>query len=140
MPGKINPTQCEALMMVATQVIGYDTAITHACMQGNFELNVARPLMAYNLLRSIHILTGAITSFTTKCLQGIKPNKPQIAAYLSRSLQLASALNPILGYDKASKIVRKAHHEDKTLKEAALELGFLTEKEFDRLIDPKQMV
>ncbi len=139
MPGKVNPTQAEALMMVATQIIGFDTAITLAATQGNFELNAMRPLMAYNLIRSIHLLSDAVTSFTERCLRGLKPNKKRIEEYLNRSLMLATALNPIIGYDKAAKLVRKAHLEDKTLKAAALELGYFTAKEFDRLIDPAKM-
>ncbi len=139
MPGKVNPTQSEALMMVATQIIGFDTAITVAATAGNFELNVMRPLMAYNLLRSIHILTDAVTSFLEHCLKGLSPNKKRIQEYLSRSLMHATALNPIIGYDKAAQAVRKAHLEDKTLKAACLELGFLSEKEFDTYTNPAKL-
>ncbi len=139
MPGKVNPTQCEALMMVATQIVGFDMAISMAATQGNFELNVMRPLMAYNLLRSIHLLTGVVTSFTEKCLNGLKANIERINSHLDRSLMLATALNPHIGYDKAAELVRKAYHEDKTLKEAALELGILTAKEFDTIVDPIKM-
>lgn len=139
MPGKVNPTQSEALMMVATQVFGLDTSISFAATQGNFELNVMRPLMAYNLLRSIHLLTDAVTSFTNNCLRDLKPNLKQIQANLNKSLMLATALNPVIGYDKAAQVVRKAHQEDKTLKEVVLELKLLTEKEFDKLVDPSKM-
>ncbi len=139
MPGKVNPTQSEALMMVATQIIGYDTSISIAATQGNFELNVMRPLMAYNLLRSIHLLTDAVTSFTERCLKGLRPNLARIQENLSRSLMLATALNPVIGYDKATKLVQKAHKENITLKEAAIALGLFTAQEFDRLVDPKKM-
>ena len=124
MPGKVNPTQCEALMMVAVQIIGFDTAISIAATQGNFELNVMRPLMGYDLLRSIHLLTDAVASFTTNCIVGIKPNHKKIGHHMSQSLMHATRLNPVIGYDNAAKVVRKAFLEDKTLKEAALELGY----------------
>ncbi len=137
MPGKVNPTQCEALMMVATQIIGFDTSISIAASQGNFELNVMRPLMAYDLLRSIHLLTDAAESFTTNCIVGLKPNHKRIAHHVSQSLMHATALNPIIGYDNAAKIVRKAHLEDKTLKEAALELNLFSQN-LDSLIDPSR--
>lgn len=140
MPGKVNPTQCEALMMCATQVIGFDVAVSMAGAQGNFELNVMRPLIAYNLLRSIHLLHTSISSFEEKCLLGLQPNRRRISELLSRSLMQATALNPVIGYDKAAQIVRKAHKEDKTLKQAAKELGHLSESLFDSITDPKKMI
>lgn len=140
MPGKVNPTQCEALMMVATQIVGFDMAISMAATQGNFELNVMRPLMAYDLLRSIHLLTNAAKSFDENCIRGLKANVDRIQHHLSRSLMQATALNPVIGYDKAAEIVRKAQREDKTLKKAALELGYLTEAEFEKFVNPELMV
>lgn len=139
MPGKVNPTQCEALMMVATQIIGFDISISIAATQGNFELNVMRPLMAYNLLRAIHLLSDAVTSFTDKCIKGLTPNSKKITTHLNNSLMLATALNAHIGYDKAAQIVRKAHLEDKTLKAAGLELGLITEEEFDKIVQPARM-
>ncbi|MFI5334420.1 MAG: class II fumarate hydratase [Chlamydiales bacterium] len=140
MPGKVNPTQCEAMTMVAVQVMGNDSAISIAGALGNFELNVFKPVMIYNLLQSIRLLGVAADSFYTRCLIGIKPNRKRIQELLDNSLMLATALNPVIGYDKASKVVQKAYQENITLKEAAVKLGFLTAKKFDQLIDPKKMV
>lgn len=140
MPGKINPTQCEALMMVAVQIIGFDTSISVAASQGNFELNVMRPLMAHNLLTSTTLLADATTSFTDRCIKGLKANEQKIHEHLSRSLMLATALNPHIGYDKAAQVVRKAYKEHSTLKHACLELGYLTEKEFDSIVRPDLMI
>ncbi len=140
MPGKVNPTQSESMTMVAVQVMGNDVAIGMAGSMGNFELNVFKPMMIYNLLQSIHLLADVSKNFHDKCLVGIRPNLKRIQHHLDHSLMLATTLNPIIGYDKASKIVQKAYKEDKTLKEAALELGFLTEKEFDEHVDPKKMI
>lgn len=140
MPGKVNPTQCEALMMVASQVFGNDVAISFANSHGNFEVNSNRPVIIYNLLHSIALLSDGMKNFTDKCLKGIQPNEAVIAHYLSRSLMLATVLNMTLGYDNASKIVKKAHLENKTLKEAALELNLLTEEEFHKIVDPKKMI
>jgi fumarate hydratase class II len=140
MPGKINPTQCESLSMVATQVLGNDATIAIACSQGNFELNVYRPVMIYNLLQSIRLLSDSALNFTHKCLKGIKPNLPQIDKHLQRSLMLVTALNPIIGYDKAAQVAKKAYDEAKSLKETVLELGFLTEEEFDKAVDPHSMI
>jgi fumarate hydratase class II len=123
MPGKVNPTQSEALMMVCIQVMGNDAAIGFANSQGNFELNVCRPLIAYNLLQSIDLLAESIKSFSKNCARGIKPNTKRIQEHLNRSLMQATALNPIIGYDAAAKLVQKAHHEDLTLQEAAARLG-----------------
>jgi fumarate hydratase class II len=127
-------------MMVASQVFGNDVAISFANSHSNFEVNSNRPIITYNLLHSIALLSDGMTNFTDKCLKGIEPNKEVIAYYLSRSLMLATVLNTTLGYDNASKIVNKAHIENKTLKEAALELKLLTQEEFDRIVDPKKMI
>jgi fumarate hydratase class II len=140
MPGKVNPTQCEALLMVSMQVIGADSIISFAATQGNFELNVARPVIAHNLLQSIRLLTDAARSFDLNCVKTIRANKKRIEQLVEMSLMNATALNPIIGYDAASKIVRKAHSEGKTLKEAAIELGLLSEKEFMEIVDPAKMV
>ena len=140
MPGKVNPTQCEAMTMVAVQVFGNDTTITFAGSQGNFELNVFKPVMIYNLLQSIQLLSDVVYSFQDKCLNGIQPNKARIAYYLENSLMLATALNPVIGYDRAAKVVSKAYRENVSLKEATMQLGFLTEAQFDAAIDPNKMI
>ncbi|HEV3269859.1 MAG TPA: class II fumarate hydratase [Candidatus Rhabdochlamydia sp.] len=140
MPGKVNPTQCEAMTMVAVQVFGNDTTITFAGSQGNFELNVFKPVMIYNLLQSIQLLSDVVCSFQDKCLNGIQPNKARIAYYLENSLMLATALNPVIGYDRAAKVVSKAYRENVSLKEAAMQLGFLTEAQFDAAVDPNKMI
>ncbi|HEY5260039.1 MAG TPA: lyase family protein, partial [Rhabdochlamydiaceae bacterium] len=140
MPGKVNPTQSESMTMVAVQVMGNDTAIAFAGSLGNFELNVFMPVMIYNLLQSIRLLGDVASNFHDKCLLGIQPNTDRIKELLDSSLMLATALNPVIGYDKASKIVQKAYQEGITLKAAAVSLGFLTEKQFDEVVDPKKMV
>ncbi len=140
MPGKVNPTQSESMTMVAVQVMGNDAAITIAGSMGNFELNVFKPVIIYNLLQSIRLLADVAKNFHDKCLKGIKPNSKQIQKHLENSLMLATALNPVIGYDKASKVVRKAYKEGLSLKQAALKLGYLTSKEFDRIVDPKKMI
>ena len=140
MPGKVNPTQCEAMTMVVAQVYGNDLAISFAGSQGNFELNVFKPVMIQNLLQSIQLLGDVAINFHDKCLVGITPNYERIQEHLDHLLMLATALNPLIGYDRAAKVVMKAHKERKTLKTAVLELGYLTEEEFDRAIDPKKMV
>lgn len=140
MPGKVNPTQAEALTMVCVQVMGNDTAISIAASQGNYQLNVYMPLIAYNFLQSVRLLTDALKSFNLHCAQGIKPNREKIQENLDKSLMLVTALNPYLGYENAAKIANKAYAENKTLKEACLDLGLLTEEEFDRILDPKKMV
>ncbi|MFW0051408.1 MAG: class II fumarate hydratase [Coxiella endosymbiont of Dermacentor nuttalli] len=140
MPGKVNPTQSEALTMVCVQVMGNDTTITIAGSQGNFELTVFKPVMAYNLIQSIYLLTDSCYSFNDHCAIGIKPHKEKIDAYLRNSLMLVTALNQIIGYDRASEIAKKAYREDLTLKEAALRLNYLTAEEFEKAIDPKKMV
>ena len=140
MPGKVNPTQAEALTMVCVQVMGNDTAISMAASQGNYQLNVYMPLIAYNFLQSVRLLSDALKSFNLHCAQGIKPNREKIQENLDKSLMLVTALNPYLGYENAAKIAKKAYAENKTLKEACLDLGLLTEEEFDRILDPKKMV
>lgn len=140
MPGKVNPTQCEALAMVCAQVFGNDVTITFAGSQGMFELNTYNPVMIYNLLQSIRLLADGVASFNRRCLMGLEPNEEQIAFYLSQNLMLATALNRQIGYDKASKIVAKAHREGLSLRDAALALHLLTEEEFDRIVDPSKMV
>ncbi|MCB1074060.1 MAG: class II fumarate hydratase [Simkania sp.] len=140
MPGKVNPTQCESLTMVAVQVLGNDAAVGIACSQGNFQLNVFRPVIIYNLLQSIQLLGNSAVNFYEKCVKGIEPNLPRIKEHLNSSLMLVTALNPVIGYDKAAQIAKKAYDEHKTLKEAALELGFLSEEEFDKVVDPTKML
>lgn len=140
MPGKVNPTQSEAMTMVCCQVIGNDTAITCGAFQGHLELNVFKPLIIHNILESVRLLSDACHSFTDNCVVGIEPNLSAIQRHLDRSLMLVTALNPVIGYEKAAKIAQKAHKEDKTLKEAAVELGYLSAEEFDQYIRPEKMV
>jgi fumarate hydratase, class II len=140
MPGKVNPTQCEALSMVALEVIGHDTAITFAGAQGNFELNTFKPLIIYNFLHSVTLLTDACNLFTDSLLEGLQANEAQIQFYMTRSLMLATALSPKLGYDKTAQLVKKAYAENLSLKEACLALDYLTAEEFDALIDVEKMV
>jgi fumarate hydratase class II len=140
MPGKVNPTQSEAMTMVAVQVFGNDCAIAFSGSMGNFELNVFKPVIIYNLLQSVRLLADVGESFLKKCLEGIRPNLKQINEYVSHSLMIATALNTAIGYDKAAQIVRLAYTEDMSLKEAAARLGFLKAEEFDRLIDLQKMV
>lgn len=140
MPGKVNPTQSEAMTMVCAQVIGNDTAINIGGMNGHFELNVFRPMMIFNLLTSARLLGDACESFNDKCAVGIEPNYERIQHHLNNSLMLVTALNPYIGYENAAKIAKKAHAEGKTLKEAAIELGLLTAEQFDEWVDPKKMI
>jgi fumarate hydratase, class II len=140
MPGKANPTQCEAMTMVCVQVMGNDAAIAIAGSQGNFELNVFKPMMIFNLLNSIRLLSDACASFTDYLVVDIQPNKAQIQHFLSNSLMLVTALNPHLGYDNAAKVAKKAHAEGTTLKQACVELGLLTAEQFDQLVRPEQMI
>jgi len=140
MPGKVNPTQCEAMTMVCVQVLGNDAAIGFAGTQGNFELNVYKPVMIYNLIQSIYLLTDACESFAEHCIKGIKANLPTIKKYLENSLMLVTALNQVIGYDKASEIAKKAYKEGTSLKTACLALGYLSEAEFDKNVDPNKMV
>ncbi len=140
MPGKVNPTQCEAMTMVCAQIMGNDTTINIAGANGNFELNVYKPVLIFNLLQSIELLADSCESFTAHCVNGIKPNNETIENHLKNSLMLVTALNPHIGYDKAAKIAKKAHGENITLKEAAVSLGFLTEAQFDTLVRPQDML
>lgn len=140
MPGKVNPTQSESMTMVCCQVMGNNVAITVGGSNGHFQLNVFKPMMIYNLIESIHLLSDSITSFTEHCINGITANEKRIQMLANSSLMLVTALNKHIGYDKSAKIARKAHLEDKTLKEAALELGYLSEEEFESLIDLKSMI
>jgi len=140
MPGKVNPTQCEAVTMVAVQIMGNDVSIGIAASQGNFELNVFLPVTVYNFLQSVRLLADSIISFSENCLKGLSPNKERINYFLNNNLMLVTALNPIVGYDNAAKIALKAYQEEISLKEAALKLNLLTEEEFDKIVDPAKMV
>ena len=140
MPGKVNPTQCEALTMVCVQVMGNDAAVGFAGSQGNFQLNVYKPVMIYNVMHSIRLLTDACTSFNDNCVVGIEPNRERIEHHLVESLMLVTSLNPHIGYDNAAKVAKKAYVENITLKEASLGLGLLTEEEFDKFVRPENMV
>jgi fumarate hydratase class II len=139
MPGKVNPTQSEALTMVCVQVMGYDAAIGIAGSQGNFELNVFKPIIAHDLLHSIELLTDACRSFREHCVEGLEADRERIQEHVANSLMLVTALTPRIGYDKAAEIAKKAHHEGSTLREAALALGYLDETEFDTLMRPEEM-
>ena len=140
MPGKVNPTQCEAVTMVAVQVMGNDTAIGIAASQGNFQLNVFLPVTIYNFLQSARLLADAMDSFEANCVRGIRPNYAVIQAHLDASLMLVTALNPHIGYENAAKIAKHAHATGQTLKAAAVELGLLTAEEFDAWVRPENMV
>lgn len=140
MPGKINPTQCETMTMICTQVMGNHVTITMAGAGGNFELNVYKPVMIYNLLQSISLLSDGIKSFSDNCILGLRVNMDKVKYNLENSLMLITALNPIIGYDKAAKIALFAHKKNKTLREAVLELGIISEEDFDKLVDPKKMI
>jgi len=140
MPGKVNPTQCESLTMVAVQVMGNNTAVQLAASQGNFELNVFKPLIAHNLLESIELLAGACRSFREHCIEGLQVNEARIERLLNQSLMLVTALTPAIGYDRASGIAKHAHKHGLSLKEAALVLGEITSDEFDQWVRPERMV
>ncbi|MBX7147266.1 MAG: class II fumarate hydratase [Alphaproteobacteria bacterium] len=140
MPGKVNPTQAEAMTMVTTQIMGNHTTITIAGSQGHLELNVYKPVIIYNILQSGRLLADSCHSFVDNCLKGIEANHERIHQLLSQSLMLVTALNPHIGYDKAAKVAKKAYENNSTLREAAVELGFLTGEEFDRLIKPEAMI
>ncbi|WES70563.1 class II fumarate hydratase [Superficieibacter sp. HKU1] len=140
MPGKVNPTQCEAMTMLCCQVLGNDVAINLGGASGNFELNVYRPLVIHNFLQSVRLLADGIESFNEHCATGIEPNRERISQLLNDSLMLVTALNTHIGYDKAAEIAKKAHKEGLTLKESALKLGYLTEEEFERWVRPQDMV
>ena len=139
MPGKVNPTQCEALTMIAAQVMGNDTTVTIAGASGNFELNVYKPVIIYNVLQSVRLLADGCRSFGDRCIAGIAANREVIDRYLRNSLMLVTALNPHIGYDKAARIAKKAHAEGTTLKDAAVALRFLRADQFDRLVVPERM-
>jgi fumarate hydratase class II len=140
MPGKVNPTQCEALTMVCCQVMGNDVAVGVAGSQGNFELNVFKPVIIHNVLHSVRLLADSCTSFRKFCVEGLEANRPRIAELVNRSLMLVTALTPRIGYDRAAQIAKKAHEEGTTLREAALALDYLTAEEFDVLVRPESMV
>jgi fumarate hydratase class II len=139
MPGKVNPTQCEAITMVAVQVMGNDMAIGFAGSQGNFELNVFKPVMIFNYLHSVELLADSSNSFVDHCVTGIEVNREQIDSYLHNSLMLVTALAPRIGYDQAAQVAKAAHHSGISLREAALKLGFVTADEFDALVRPEDM-
>jgi fumarate hydratase class II len=139
MPGKVNPTQSEALTMVCVQVMGYDAAIGIAGSQGNFELNVFKPIIAHDLLHAIELLTDACRSFREHCVEGLEADRERIGEHVANSLMLVTALTPKIGYDKSAEIAKKAHHEGTNLKAAALALGYLTESEFDAAMNPEAM-
>jgi fumarate hydratase class II len=139
MPGKVNPTQCEAISMVCAQIIGNDVAVSFAGANGHFELNVFKPLFAFNIIESSKILGDASLSFTENCIDGLKPNNKKIQKFLNDSLMLVTALNSKIGYYKAAEIANKAHKEGSTLKEATIKLGYLTEDEFDQYVNPERM-
>ena len=140
MPGKVNPTQCESMTMVAVQVMANDVAVGMAASQGNFELNVFMPVCIYNFLQSVRLLADGIVSFNDNCVTGITANKEKMAHNLHNSLMLVTALNPYIGYDNAAKTAKKAYKDNISLKEACVELGFLTEEKFDEVFHPEQMV
>ena len=140
MPGKVNPTQCEALAMLSAQVFGNDVAVNIGGASGSFELNVYRPLIIHNVLQSIRMLADGMASFDEHCARGIEPDRERIAELVSRSLMLVTALNPHIGYDKAAEIAKKAHREGTTLKAAALALGYVTEAQFDAWVRPEKMI
>lgn len=140
MPGKVNPTQCEAVTMVAVQVMGNDATIGFAASQGNFELNVFMPVIMYNFLQSVRLLSDVVNSFNKNCVVGIRANCEKMRANLNNSLMLVTALNPHIGYENAAKVAKKAHNEGITLKEACVKLGFLSGEEYDRIVIPEKMV
>ena len=140
MPGKVNPTQSEAMTMVCAQVMGNDVAVNIGGASGNFELNVFKPVIIFNVLQSIRLIADACDSFTDHCVNGLEVNIPNVKKHLDNSLMLVTALNPHIGYDNAAKIAKKAHKEHKTLKEAAVELGILTSEQFDQFVKPEEMV
>jgi fumarate hydratase class II len=140
MPGKVNPTQCEAMTMVCAQLIGNDAAVAVGGMNGHFELNVFKPVIIFNILNSIRLLSDALDSFRENCLVGIKANVAQIQRHLENSLMLVTALNPVIGYDKAAEIAKTAHKNGTTLKQEAVRLGYLTPEKFDEIVRPEKML
>jgi fumarate hydratase class II len=139
MPGKVNPTQCEAMIMVCIEVMGSDTAVAIAGSRGNLELNVCKPVIIHNVLHSVVLLTDACRAFREFCVEGLEPDTAQIERHLRNSLMLVTALNPIIGYDKAADVAKKAHREGTTLREAAVALGYLSGEEFDQAVRPEEM-
>ena len=139
MPGKVNPTQSEAMIMVCIQVVGADTAVGIAGARGNFELNVNKPVIAHNLLHSIDLLTGACRGFREFCIEGLEVDRTVIQRHLENSLMLVTALNPVIGYDKAAEVAKKAHKDHSTLRESAVALGYLTAEQFDAAVKPEEM-
>ena len=140
MPGKVNPTQCEAMTMVCSQVMGNHTTITFSGSQGHMELNVFKPVLAFNLIQSIRLLTDVCISFADNCISGIEPNKKNITSLMERSLMLVTALTPKIGYDNATIVAKTAHKNGTTLKEEAIALGFVTEEEFNKIVRPEEMI
>ena len=140
MPGKVNPTQCEAITMVCTQVLGNDTTISFAGASGNFELNVYRPVLAYNILQSIQLLADSSLSFSSNAITGLKANKKRIDHNLHNSLMLVTALNPHIGYDKAAEVAKKAYEEKTSLKQSVISLGYMSDEDFDKLVQPEKMI
>ncbi|MCR3818985.1 lyase family protein, partial [Pseudomonas aeruginosa] len=140
MPGKVNPTQCEALSMLACQVMGNDSTISFAASQGHLQLNVFKPVIVYNLLESIRLLADGCRNFNKHCVAGLEPDAQRMADLLERGLMLVTALNPHIGYDKAAEIAKKAYAEGTTLRAAALQLGYLDEAQFDEWVRPEQML
>ena len=140
MPGKVNPTQVEAMTMVCTQVMGNNTTMTIAGSQGHFELNVYKPVMVYNMIQSIRLLSDVCESFAQRCVVGITANEDQIKTLLERSLMLVTALAPTIGYDNATKVAKTAHKNGTTLREEAVKLGFVSEAQFDKIVQPKLMI
>ena len=140
MPGKVNPTQCEAMTQVCVQIFGYNAALTFADSQGHFELNVYNPVMAYNFLQSVRLMADAAVSFTKNCIVGIEPRLDNIKAGLERSLMLVTAMAPKIGYDAAAKIAKTAHKNGTTLKEEATRGDYVTAEEFDVLVRPEDMI
>ena len=140
MPGKVNPTQCEAVTMVAVQVMGNDAAVGFAASQGNFELNVFMPVIIYNFTQSVRLLSEVMVSFNDNCAVGIKADREKMNHNLHNSLMLVTALNPYIGYENAAKTAKKAYKDNISLKQACVELGFLSEERFDEVFHPEQMV
>ncbi len=139
MPGKVNPTQCEALTQVAVQVFGNDHAVAFAGSQGNFQLNVFKPVILHNVLQSVELLAAAIRSFDERCARGIEPDRERIAGHLAANLMLVTALNPHIGYEKSAKIAMAAHRDGLSLRDAAIRSGFVTPEQFDEWVDPAKM-
>ena len=140
MPGKVNPTQCESITQVCAHIFGNDAAIGFAGSQGHFELNVYKPMMVYNLLQSIKLLGDASAAFTDNCVIGIKANEERIRALMQESLMLVTALAPYIGYDKATQVAKEAHKNKTTLREEAVNLGFVTDEDFDKMVVPEDMI